>query len=103
MRLLIALLLAFAAVAPAAAHESLPVIVELTQQDATRYSLVARAPGNLRPQDMPPVSLRGACKKLAPLGRAQQFKCAERPTELAIGKSAAASAPAVLLKASFAN
>ncbi|GGD50736.1 HupE/UreJ family protein [Croceicoccus pelagius] len=103
MRLLIALLLAFAMVAPAAAHESLPVIVELTQQDATRYSLVTRAPGNLSPQDVPPVSLRGSCEQLPPSGRARQFACAGRPTELAIGKPAASGAPAVLLKASFAN
>lgn len=103
MRLLIALLLAFGVVAPAAAHESLPVIVEMTQQDASRYSVVTRAPGNLRQQDMPSVSLVGSCEELTPSGRARQFDCAQRPTELAIGKSTAASAPAVLLKASFAN
>lgn len=103
MRLVFALLLACGLAAPALAHESLPLIAEMTQQDASRYSIVTRAPGNMRQQDVPDISLTGDCRELPSSGRALQFECSARPTELAIGKSGAAKAPAVLLKASFTN
>lgn len=103
MRLIFPLLVALALAAPAAAHESLPLIVELTQQDQTRFSIVTRAPGNLRRENLPDIALTGDCAELPRSVRVRQYECPERPKELTIGKSGAASAPAVLLKARFAN
>lgn len=66
-RVIVAFLAVLAGAAPAAAHESRPLYVELTETAAGDYRLQWKSPASVPASNLPVVTLSGGCTQVAPV------------------------------------
>ncbi|WP_239806227.1 HupE/UreJ family protein [Croceicoccus hydrothermalis] len=86
--------------AAARAHESLPLVVTVTERTEHGYTLETRLPGNVPPSQAPQLQLDGPCEGVA---ASRIVRCLDRPAALLLRWHSGTPASAILVRSAFQN